>query len=119
MIPLPETRDRADEIIQRFVGVPVRMTLMVGGKSSFILDTVIHRVSRRDEGGLIALDGGAFFVESAMLVEVSPTMLVLRDTERRWSLSVLRWSDLPEEFRPYPRGQWVDPRPEDDDPFAD
>ena len=113
------TRDRADEIIERFVGVPVRMTLMVGGKSSLILDTVLHRISRRDEGGLIALDGGAFFVESAMLVDVSNSMLVLRDTGRRWSLSVLRWSDLPEEFRPYPRGKWVDPRPEDDDPFAD
>ncbi|ACV58106.1 hypothetical protein Aaci_1069 [Alicyclobacillus acidocaldarius subsp. acidocaldarius DSM 446] len=116
---MPDTRDRADEIIERYLRVPVRMTLMCGGKSSFVLDTVIHRVTRRNEGGLIALDGGAFFVESAMLVEVSPTMLVLRDTERRWSLSVLRWSDLPEEFRPYPRGMWTDPRPEDDDPFAD
>ena len=72
---MPETRDRADEIIERFVGVPVRMTVMLPGRSSLIIDTVLHRVSRRDEGGLIALDGGAFFIESAMLVDVSPTML--------------------------------------------
>lgn len=91
-----------DDLLNRYVGVFVRVTFMFG-KSTLILDTVIDRITRQGEGGIITLDGGVFFAERAEIVDVTPKMLILRDLDRKWSMTAIRWDDMPEEFEPYPR----------------
>ena len=101
-MPEPSSIDLSDRLAP-FIGVPVRMQFIVSqNRAVQMFDTVIDHITDLDDGGMIAYDGGVLHLSGAEL-KIMPTMLVFRDLDRQWSLTIVRRADLPEEIKPFPR----------------
>lgn len=98
---LTDTCSQFQQAFAPFLNVPVRITYL-NDDFTMIFDTIIHRAFERNgivtvvhENGVLRLEGEDFKVEG---LEAKDCLFARHPS---WNVMIIRWSDIPKEFRPY------------------
>jgi len=93
-----DAHEEVQKMLQPFLNTPVRITYTNGG-TALVFDKVIRTVNDTPNSSLMAFNDGAILFEGNIEIKLSGELLTIK--QNGGCLSLVRWIDLPKQFRPY------------------